>query len=908
MAGHQVRHLHVRREARQRFALATGAFGVTGRLVEVEFAEAERLAALLTRERQESVTAGTVAAGALLHELAHLLIAAHPAAAAEVTQALQALPAGAGAATALELFVDEFPPPAVAVGILTPTAYIRDHYQPAWEELLLLSLADRNPAYRTLANLFELGDLKDGAGFTAVLTAIETALSASASEPARGDPASVTAVGGVSLLELLLAPQRRHPESLADQLATAMREWAPLLGFDPSRLWRQARMVLGVLAEEERHFASSLPGAGGGGVGREAVGGWGAPGDGISRYSSDHEWMRRTVMVAKNAFVWLAQLSREHSRSITRLDEVPDEALDGLVADGINALWLIGIWQRSRASRAIKRLRGQSDAEASAYAIDDYDVAVELGSEAALQNLKRRAAMRGLRLASDMVPNHTGIDGRWVIEHPERFIQVDRPPYLAYTFSGPNLSGDARAEIRIEDGYYHHTDAAVVFERRDPFSGERRYIYHGNDGTAMPWNDTAQLDFLDPGVREAVIQQILDVCRRFPIVRFDAAMTLAKRHIKRLWHPSPGVNDGVPSRSRYAVPEEEFEARMPREFWREVVERAAVEAPDTLLLAEAFWMLEGFFVRDLGMHRVYNSAFMHMLANEDNRRYRDILRSTLASDPRVLERFVNYLSNPDEESTAETFGTGDKELAATVMLATMPGLPLLAHGQVEGMREKYGMEFSAPRLWEEPNAGHRERHRRVIAPLLTRRALFASALGFVLYDVAPLGGPHGADGVFAYGNTHAGESALVVVNNSPHPAQVRVDHGVRGRLPESAAGPGVTVVRLAAEVAPGHPAAHWLVAREAVSGSETVWPLAEVEAGGLSLELAGYQALVFWDFQVHEHPPAARGQPALEPPADSGRLRVAALPRSLRQRPRALLAGARPRAAAVQRRRRRTRR
>ena len=36
---------------------------------------------------------------------------------------------------------------------------------------------------------------------------------------------------------------------------------------------------------------------------------------------------------------------------------------------------------------------------------------------------------------------------------------------------------------------------------------------------------------------------------------------------------------------------------MPAEFWRDVVDRVAAEVPGTLLLAEAFWMMEGYFVR-----------------------------------------------------------------------------------------------------------------------------------------------------------------------------------------------------------------------------------------------------------------------------------------------------------------------
>ena len=70
--------------------------------------------------------------------------------------------------------------------------------------------------------------------------------------------------------------------------------------------------------------------------------------------------------------------------------------------------------------------------------------------------------------------------------------------------------------------------------------GERRYVYHGNDGTSFPWNDTAQLDYLQADVREAVIQTILEVARRFPVIRFDAAMVLAKKHVERLWWPEPG--------------------------------------------------------------------------------------------------------------------------------------------------------------------------------------------------------------------------------------------------------------------------------------------------------------------------------------------------------------------------------
>ena len=172
----------------------------------------------------------------------------------------------------------------------------------------------------------------------------------------------------------------------------------------------------------------------------------------------------------------------------------------------------------------------------------------------------------------------------------------------------------------------------MVFRRSD--AAGTRYIYHGNDGTHLPWNDTAQLDYLNPEVREAVIQEILGVARRFPIIRFDAAMTLTRRHYQRLWFPEPGSGGDIPSRAEHGLSRAQFQRRMPQEFWREVVERVAREAPDTLLLAEAFWLMEGYFVRTLGMHRVYNSAFMNMLKTEDNRGFRYSSRTPWSSTRR----------------------------------------------------------------------------------------------------------------------------------------------------------------------------------------------------------------------------------------------------------------------------------
>ena len=293
---------------------------------------------------------------------------------------------------------------------------------------------------------------------------------------------------------------------------------------------------------------------------------------------------------------------------------------------------------------------------------------------------------------------------------------------------------------------------------------QRNYIYHGNDGTVMPWNDTAQLNYLLPEVREAVIQIILDVARRTPIIRFDAAMTLAKKHIQRLWFPEPGSGGAIPTRSEHGLSKADFDRLLPEEFWREVVDRVAREVPDTLLLAEAFWLMEGYFVRTLGMHRVYNSAFMHMLRNEDNFNFKSLIKNTLEFDPDILKRYVNFMNNPDEKTAVDQFGSGDKYFGVCTVLSTLPGLPMFGHGQLEGFTEKYGMEYRRAYLDEKVDQDLLNHHHKVIFPLLRKRACYSGAANFRLYDFYQSDGSVN-DNVFAYTNNGTNERSLVLYNN-----------------------------------------------------------------------------------------------------------------------------------------------
>lgn len=566
---------------------------------------------------------------------------------------------------------------------------------------------------------------------------------------------------------------------------------------------------------------------------------------GAELYSEDEDWMPNVVLLAKNALVWLEQLSKKYKRDIKTLNEIPDEELEYLSKMGINGLWLIGVWERSVASKQIKQWTGNPEAESSAYSLKSYTISERLGGESALEDLKKRAKSRNIRLAADMVPNHTAIDSPLLYEHPDWYLQLDYCPYPNYTFSGVNLADSDKYGVYLEDHYFQHTDAAVVFKYEDFTTHQIRYIYHGNDGTNMPWNDTAQLDYLKSEVREYVKNTILEVAKKFPIIRFDAAMTLTKKHFQRLWYPEPGKGGDIPTRSEHGLTKDFFDEVFPNEFWREVVDLISEKAPDTLLLAEAFWLLEGYFVRTLGMHRVYNSAFMNMLRDEDNRKYKGAIKLTLQYDREILKRYVNFMSNPDEDTAINQFGGGDKYFGICLMMATLPGLPMFAHGQFEGYKEKYGMEYSKSYWNESPNEYIFDRHKREVFPILKRRHIFSNIENFRLYDFKKYKSVD--DDVFVYTNKNKNKLGLFIYNNAYKETEGYIKESVEYK--DKRANKFVTDTienALGLNNAPNC----YLIYKDYITGLEYIKSSREIIENGLSFKLKAYEYHVFMDFRL----------------------------------------------------------
>ncbi len=854
---------HISSETRKKYEFDETLFSFNGNVIFANYFGVRTFTQKLNekREVEEKVRPGQVNAMGLIDEIYHLImrqyeVQVNPDVFSRAINFLNINLSNEKLRSALLTFVQNFPPRAVYKNEISAEEYLtgstegRSHYEITLEELMLLHFANFNPANKKFKEIFDDKYLNENTSYKEIITSLENFFR---NEKPYGPE-------NQHIFDLLKTPILNNPDSLEEQLKFIMSKWSIII--DPKFL---DRILSGMdLIKEDIRFDTW---GGGGGAptivpkykgamtdadflslgksgfkyGADSYKDYAEP----EKFTPDIHWMPRVVLLAKNIFVWLDQLSKKYQREIKRLDQIPDEELDVISSWNFTGLWLIGLWERSSASQKIKQINGNLDAVSSAYSLYDYVIANELGSEEAFQNLDYRCKQRGIRLASDMVPNHMGIFSKWVIERPDYFIQNNYPPFPNYTFDGADLSEDPDIEIKIEDGYWRKSDAAVVFKRVDKRNGDTRFIYHGNDGTNMPWNDTAQLNMLKEEVREAVIQTIFHVARKTSIIRFDAAMTLAKKHFQRLWFPQPGTGGDIPSRADHAMTRERFDEVFPKEFWREVVDRINAEMPETLLLAEAFWLMEGYFVRTLGMHRVYNSAFMHMMMKEENAKYRDVITNTLEFNPEILKRYVNFMSNPDEETAIKQFGVDDKYFGVATLMVTLPGLPMFGHGQVEGYTEKYGMEYKRAYYNETPNQWLVDRHKREIFPLMQKRYMFSQVDDFWFYDFHDTNG-HLNENVFVYSNRYQDERALVVYNNKFDKTSGWIKYSTGKLNPNDNK---IGNISLADALSIKNENDHYYIFRDHITNLQYIRTGKEFHDEGIFVELEAFKYHVFLDFK-----------------------------------------------------------
>src|SRR5688572_12462396 len=112
-------------------------------------------------------------------------------------------------------------------------------------------------------------------------------------------------------------------------------------------------------------------------------------------------WPAEPTIYEINTWVWLHELGRQEGRPVT-LGSVPQAELERLAGYRFDALWLMGVWQRSPAGRTVARAHAGQIAEyraalpdattqdivGSPYAVQRYDVDPALGGDAELAVLR----------------------------------------------------------------------------------------------------------------------------------------------------------------------------------------------------------------------------------------------------------------------------------------------------------------------------------------------------------------------------------------------------------------------------------------------------------------------------------------------------------------------------------------
>ena len=351
-------------------------------------------------------------------------------------------------------------------------------------------------------------------------------------------------------------------------------------------------------------------------------------------------WPRYPVIHEINTWVWLDELSRRYGKAVD-LATVPKSDWDALGAHGFDAVWFMGVWERSPAgidismrnaglladfSRALPDFK-VADNVGSPYCVRRYVVDEHLGGPKGLAAARRMLSERGLRLILDFVPNHVAPDHPWAAAHPDYFIRG----------SADDVKNDPASFVEI---------GGPVFARgRDPYF--------------PAWPDVLQLNAFHPGLRHAVIETISDIAAQCDGIRCDMAMLMLNTIFERTWGARAG-------------------AKPVDDYWTTVIPAIKGKSPEFTFIAEAYWDLE-WELQQQGFDHCYDKKLYDRMEHGAA----ENVRLHLLADLAYQEGMVRFIENHDEPRAAATFPDG-KGRAAAVAILTLPGARLLHEGQFEG--------------------------------------------------------------------------------------------------------------------------------------------------------------------------------------------------------------------------------
>ena len=345
---------------------------------------------------------------------------------------------------------------------------------------------------------------------------------------------------------------------------------------------------------------------------------------------------RRPIIYEINAAVWLNELR-------TDLAGVPAEAWDRLAALPVDVVWLMGVWARSPAGRAIALADAdvhaghrsalpdahRDDVIGSPFCIRDYVVDQRFGGPKALAAAREQLADRGIRLVLDFVPNHVAPDHVWVERHPQRFVRGEE------------------SDLAAAPHDFVATAGGVLARGRDP--------------NLPPWPDVVQLDAFSTELRDAAVATLRGIADQCDGVRCDMAMLVTNDVFARTW----GERAGPPPEADY---------------WPTVISAVRATHPGFGFIAESYWDTEA-ALHAQGFDLCYDKRLYDELVGGTA----DAVRALLAADVAYQQRLIRFIENHDEARAAAVLPPG-RARAAGLIMSTVEGARLYHDGQLEGAR------------------------------------------------------------------------------------------------------------------------------------------------------------------------------------------------------------------------------
>ncbi|GIF13019.1 alpha-amylase [Actinoplanes teichomyceticus] len=437
-------------------------------------------------------------------------------------------------------------------------------------------------------------------------------------------------------------------------------------------------------------------------------------------------WPAAPVIYEIDTWPWLTGLARRLGREVT-LADVPAEVWDEVAVPGLDAVWLMGVWERSPAGLAVAEaddgLRQAfryalsdltpADVVGSPYCVRRYRADDRLGGPAGLAAAREQLRARGLRLVLDFVPNHVAPDHPAVTRHPDWFVQGTEE----------DLAGDPAGWFRA--------GGRVIAQGRDPYF--------------PPWPDVAQLNAFSAGMRDATLAAMSQIAQQCDGMRCDMAMLLTNEIFAGTW-------------GRWAGP------APAAEFWPELIGRLRERHPGVVLIAEAYWDTE-WTLQQQGFDFCYDKRLYDRLVHEDA----GSVRGHLTAGRDYQDRLIRFLENHDELRVAEAV-PGARGRAAAVVTATLPGATLWHDGQFEGRRTHLPVFLG--RYPDEPvDAGLQDFYRELVRTAATIRR---GGWRLLATRGWPDNGSYRDVLAWAWHDEH-GPRHVVAVNYAGQPSQCRIE-------------------------------------------------------------------------------------------------------------------------------------